>query len=198
MKTSSIALDSENSLHYIDNFLTEEEQLGLRSVMLSVSLKQPTAQIFGNKPKFFDATFSYGTQTVPNRSYKQVLMTPQATSFSTLLKTKFDQVHNNQATKHFNCNLVYYAPHLANGGSRGVHSDNPSDPLQLVLIYSYGQDRPFTIYRDKKIVQRICLKHNSIVAMQGSSFQKVFKHRLDPLKKGVVAEDRWSFNTRFT
>jgi alkylated DNA repair dioxygenase AlkB len=193
----SIALDSENSINYISDFLDLKEQDSLNYLIASTTLAQPTLKIYGNSPKFFDTTFATKENTAPSRHYKQATVTPQILEFSNLLKTKYDLEFQNQATNHYNCNLVYYAPHLANGGNRGKHQDNPKVPLNLVLIYSYGQTRTLTVSKDNKKVQRITMHHNSVLAMSGPTFQKIYHHQLDSLKKGSLVEDRWSFNTRF-
>lgn len=193
----SIALDSENSIQYISDFLDLKEQDSLNYLIAGNELAQPTLKIFGNAPKFFDATFATKTNTAPSRHYKQATVTPQILEFSNLLKVKYDLEFQNKATDHYNCNLVYYAPHLANGGSRGKHQDNPTVPLNLVLIYSYGQTRTLTVFKDNKKVKTVTMRHNSVLAMSGATFQKIYYHQLDALKKNSLAEDRWSFNTRF-
>lgn len=188
-------LDTENSIRYIANALTPQEQSGLMSLVETNDLKQPTLSMFGNRPKFFDTTFNL--DTVPSSHYCQTVMTPAASAFSSLLLQKYTTVFGNRNSVNFNCNLVHYSPNLANGGGRGKHQDNPDKPLTLVLIYSLGQDRNFTIFKDNRKVLRVKLEGNSIVSMDGPTFQKVYHHQLDPLKKGEVATDRYSFNTRF-
>lgn len=193
----SIALDSENSIKYISDFLDLKEQDSLNYLIGSTVLAQPTLKIYGNAPKFFDSTFATKENTAPSRHYKQSAVTTPILEFSNLLKAKYDLEFKNYATTHYNCNLVYYAPKLANGGSRGKHQDNPKVPLNLVLIYSYGQTRTLTVFKDNKKVKRITMHHNSVLAMEGATFQKIYYHQLDALKKNILAEDRWSFNTRF-
>lgn len=192
----SRSLDSENSIQYITNVLDDDEQLGLQSLLLINELKQPTVSIYGNRPKFYGTTFNHGT--APSKHYSQRPMTPMASNFSKLIKDRYDQHFPNTFSKHYNCNLSYYSPDLANGGSRGKHQDNVKNiQLALVLVYSYGQDRQFSIFKDNKKILSVTLKENSILAMRGVTFQKTYFHQLDKLKKGVVAEDRVSFNTRY-
>lgn len=189
-------LDCENMISYIPNALTQQERLGLKSLIANSDLVQPSLRIFGNRPKFYDTTFNRGT--VPSSHYSQTIMTPEAALFSILIRSKYTSpLYPNEANDHFNCNLVHYSPDLANGGRRGKHQDNPDQPLTLVLIYSYGQDRTMTFYKGNRKVHRATLAHNSILVMEGPSFQNVYHHQLDPLKKGIVAQDRYSFNTRY-
>jgi len=183
-------------ISYIPNALTPHERLGLESLLATSDLSQPTLSIYGNRPKFYDTTFNRGT--VPSSHYSQTAMTPEARDFSALIRGKYTSPLNpDGANVHFNCNLVHYSPDLANGGGRGKHQDNPDQPLTLVLIYSVGQERTMTFYKDNRKVHRVYLEHNSIVVMEGPSFQNVYHHQLDPLKKGRVAQDRYSFNTRY-
>jgi alkylated DNA repair dioxygenase AlkB len=192
---STTPLGAQNAIRYISNALTPQEQEGLESVLATSDLSQPTLKMFGHQPKFFDTTFNFGT--VPSSHYSQTVMTPEALAFSHLLREKYTNIWPNDSSVNYNCNVVHYSPDLANGGGRGKHQDNPDKPLTLVLIYSFGQARNFTVYRDNRKVLRVKLEHNSIVAMEGPTFQQVFHHQLDPLKKGEVAEHRYSFNTRF-
>lgn len=193
--TSTLQLDSENSVHTIQNALTLEEQYDMIDLINTNTLKQPTLSIYGNRPKFYDTTFNFGT--VPSGHYSQAPMTQQASDFSELIRYKYTQHFPNSFTTHFNCNLVYYSPDLGNGGRRGKHQDNPDQPLNLVLIYSFGQDRTMTFYKDNKKVSTIQLLDNSIVAMVGPTFQKVYYHQLDSIKPNQLAFDRYSFNTRY-
>jgi alkylated DNA repair dioxygenase AlkB len=192
---SQTDLDTSNSIRYISNALTPDEQLGLKSILATSDLKQPTLKMFGHQPKFFDTTFNRGT--VPSSHYSQSVMTPEALDFSNLIYQKYTNIWDQASSVNYNCNVVHYSPDLANGGGRGKHQDNPDQPLTLVLIYSFGQDRNFSVYKNNHKVARIKLEHNSIVAMAGPTFQQTYHHQLDPLKKGEVAEDRYSFNTRF-
>lgn len=190
-------LDSTNSINYISNFLDQDSQNYLADLIASTKLHQPTLKIFGNSPKFLDTTFAPANNTAPSKHYRQALITPQISTFSDLVKTSYNQHFPNTYSKHFNCNLVHYSPDFPKGGSRGKHQDNPDKPINLVLIYSIGQDRTLTFYKDNRKIYRLTLQHNSLVAMTGSTFQKTYFHQLDPLKKGIVPENRWSFNTRF-
>jgi alkylated DNA repair dioxygenase AlkB len=124
-------------------------------------------------------------------------MTRQAYDFSKLLKEKYNQLFPNKWNHQFNCNLSYYSPELANGGSRGKHQDNPGFDLGLVLVYSYGQTRNFSVYKDGKRIHRFPLKENSLLAMRGPSFQTRYFHQLEKLRKNQEAFDRVSFNTRY-
>jgi hypothetical protein len=194
--TSNYFLDCENMISYIPNALTPTEQLGLGYLIVNTDLSQPTLSIYGNRPKFYDTTFNRGT--VPSSHYSQTAMTLEAAAFALLIRGKYTSPLNPYgANVHFNCNLVNYSPDLANGGSRGKHQDNPDQPLTLVLIYSFGQDRTMTFYKDNRKVHRVKLEHNSIVAMDGPSLQNVYHHQLDPLKRDKVAQERYSFNTRY-
>ena len=192
---STLQLDSENSIHSIEDALTLEEQYDMVHLINTTTLSQPTLSIYGNRPKFYDTTFNFGT--VPSGHYSQSPMTREASDFSELIREKYTKYFPNSSTAHFNCNLVYYSPELGNGGRRGKHQDNPTQPLTLVLIYSFGQDRKMTFYKDNKKVATIPLLDNSIVAMVGPTFQKVYHHQLDSIKSGEVAFDRYSFNTRY-
>jgi hypothetical protein len=203
MTLTALALDPENSIYNIAEALTAEEQELMHSIALDYNneLAQPTLKVYGNRPKFYDLTFnnyrSFDNSSVPSNHYKHAPITVQIDAFSRLLKERFDQFVPNNASVHYNCNLVYYAPHLGHGGSRGKHQDNPKVPLSLVLIYSSGQDRKLAIYKDNKLKGRVILKGNSLFAMAGPTFQKVYHHQLEKLDKGDIPLGRWSFNTRF-
>lgn len=193
----SIQLDSNNSILYFNSCLLKSETLLFTDLVSTNQLYQPTLKIFGHQPKFFDTTYSTSSNTVPSKHYSQSPITPKLLHFSQLLKTKFDSYHQNNFNTHYNCNLVYYSPKLSNGGGRGKHQDNPTANLNLVLIYSFGQTRHFSIYKNNKIVQKLPLHHNSLIALIGSTFQTTYFHTLLPLNPKIVALDRYSFNTRF-
>lgn len=194
---TTIKLDSTNSLLYMENCLPPSAILDFAALLPSKPLLQPTLQMFGHRPKFFDTTYSTLSNTVPSKHYHQDILPDDLKLLSTNLKAIFDLYHPNTYNTHYNCNLAYYSPDLSNGGSRGKHQDNPTVPLQVVLIYSFGQPRDFAIYKDNHIVTKQRLGHNSLIAMIGPTFQKIYQHSLLPLKKDIVALDRYSFNTRF-
>jgi hypothetical protein len=190
-------LDPDNSILYFDSCLLKNELPDFLHLISTNQLHQPTLKIFGNSPKFFDTTFSTFSNTVPSKHYHQSLITTELTTFSNLLKSKFDSYLENNFNTHYNCNLVHYSPIHPRGGSRGKHQDNPTVGLNLVLIYSFGQTREFAIYKDNKIVKKLPLHHNSLVALIGPTFQKIYHHSLLPLALNIVPFNRWSFNSRF-
>jgi alkylated DNA repair dioxygenase AlkB len=91
---------------------------------------------------------------------------------------------------------ILYCPEFVGGGSIGKHSDNEED-WGLILILSMGQTRWLRV-RSKADNQwyNVCMKHNSLVAMYGKTFQSQYTHQVDKLPQGEIGA-RLSLNVRF-
>lgn len=92
---------------------------------------------------------------------------------------------------------ILYSNEFLYGGSNGTHSDNEL-PFGLVIIYSLGQSRILRIRRKSdKVWYNVEMKHNSVVAMYGSTFQELYTHQVDKLPPHANIYPRLSLNIRF-
>lgn len=94
------------------------------------------------------------------------------------------------------CVDIHYSHEIVGGGSIAKHQDNEQN-WNIVLIYSLGQSRILRISSDKNILFNIKMKHNSLVAMIGSTFQQKYFHQVDKLTKKDTIGDRYSINFRY-
>jgi hypothetical protein len=191
-------------------------KLDFMTLLSETTLAQPTRAIYGHRPKFLDFTFdNINAPTVPNSGYAHGPMTPRAEEFAKAIKDRLDWFHPNTCNNLYNANLVHY-PDVIEGGpsglgkhsdtgpsARGMHSDNPGVTIPIVTIYSRGQTRSLTIWRNKtgggiQKVGKIPLVSNEIVAMIGDTFQQTYQHAVEKLPPAVEKSHRFSFNARFT
>lgn len=93
---------------------------------------------------------------------------------------------------------ILYSEDFERGGSIGAHSDDEIAGWGLVLIFSLGQTRWLRI-RDKATKQwtNVSLRHNSLVAMHGADFQRLYTHQVDKLHEGEPVGARLSLNLRY-
>ena len=93
---------------------------------------------------------------------------------------------------------ILYGPEFIRGGSVGAHSDDEDD-WGLVVIFSLGQTRWLRVRRlsDKKSWINVEMRHNSILAMHGSTFQRRYTHQVDKLSRRDSVHPRLSLNVRF-
>lgn len=92
---------------------------------------------------------------------------------------------------------IVYSAEFERGGSISAHSDD-EDEWGLVIILSFGQTRWLRV-RNKydKTWYNVELKHNSLVAMHGATFQRDYTHQIDKLAVGETPAMRMSLNIRF-
>ena len=197
---SSISLQSDCSVQVLESALTPPEysefiRIGTKNAYL---LMQPTSNTYGHRPKFKDVTFDFGESGIPNRGYAHTAITEEIYDMAKIIKDRYNAAHpQNPYERLFNCNLVHYTPKFDLGGGRGRHQDNPTKDLGLVLIYSWGQARTLNIYDHERLLHKIPMSHNSIIAMQGQNFQKKYFHSVPKLHPSTPPTDRHSFNIRY-
>jgi hypothetical protein len=197
---SSFPLQGGCSVQVLENALTPQEYSDFIRIgsEYGPQLKQPTSYTYGHRPKFKDVTFDFGITGVPNRGYAHMPITTQIFNFCKIIKDRYnEEVPQNPYERLFNCNLVHYAPDFDLDGGRGKHQDNPSVDLGLVLIYSWGEARTLNIFDEGRIVLKVEMNHNSILAMEGVNFQKMYSHCVRKLKRTVTQRNRHSFNIRY-
>jgi hypothetical protein len=92
---------------------------------------------------------------------------------------------------------IMYSADFERGGSISPHADDEL-PWGLVLIYSLGQTRWLRL-REAATGKftNIELRDNSLIAMYGSSFQKLYTHQVDKLHENDTVGTRLSVNIRF-
>lgn len=195
---SSISLQSDCSVQVLESALTPQEYSQFIAIGTKYAplMKQPTTSTYGHRPKFKDVTYDLGP--TGNGGYAHTPIKDDIFDLCATIKTKYNEAHpQNHYERLFNCNLVHYTPDFDLGGGRGRHQDNPSVDLGLVLIYSWGQARTLNIYEGGKIVHKIPMSHNSIIAMQGQNFQKKYFHSVPKLHPSTPPKDRYSLNIRY-
>jgi len=197
-----IELDNGNFLQIEKDILTPSDLESFRELVhkYKPTFSQPTTQTFGHRPKFTEMTFDVPpfNTGVPAMGYPHTLMPHDVKQFCALIKTRFDGIVGEDfGGRLFNANMVHYTPRFDRGGGRGVHSDNPDEPLSLVLIYTIGQTRTLKIYREGKVVTKVPLEQNSVVAMVGRTFQTMYKHCVAKLPPSVTPGHRYSLNIRY-
>lgn len=92
---------------------------------------------------------------------------------------------------------ICYDSSILRGGSVGAHSDDEAH-WPFIVIFSLGQTR-FLRIRNKstKEFTNVELAHNSVVIMQGETFQKLYTHQVDKLFKDEPVGVRLSLNIRY-
>ena len=92
---------------------------------------------------------------------------------------------------------IVYDAQFTRGGSIGAHADDEMD-WDLVIIFSLGQERVLRVReRSNGEYTNVPLRHNSIVAMHGADFQRLFTHQVDKLPVGAAVSERYSLNVRY-
>jgi len=93
---------------------------------------------------------------------------------------------------------ILYCDKIPLGGSIAAHKDDEHSDWGLVLIYSLGQTRWIRVRSDEtKQFYNVRMDDNSLVAMYGKDFQKLFTHQVDKLNKNEEIGTRLSLNIRF-
>jgi len=92
---------------------------------------------------------------------------------------------------------IMYSEAFNRGGSISAHSDN-EDEWGLVIIFSLGQTRYLRVRRiSDKTWYNVEMPHNSLIAMHGATFQKLYTHQVDKLGKEERIGVRLSLNLRY-
>lgn len=92
---------------------------------------------------------------------------------------------------------ILYNADFERGGSADAHGDKEK-PWGLVTIFSLGQTRWLRVRRIADGTwYNVEMRHNSLVAMHGASFQTLYTHQVDRLAKDEAVYPRLSFNVRF-
>lgn len=92
---------------------------------------------------------------------------------------------------------ILYSPAFKNGGSISAHADDEDD-WGLVIVLSLGQTRWFRVRRKSDGEwYNVRMKHNSVIAMYGSTFQELYTHQVDKLSNSDDIGTRLSLNIRF-
>jgi alkylated DNA repair dioxygenase AlkB len=107
-------------------------------------------------------------------------------------------VPDNQFARLSNGVDIVYSSEFPRGGSVSAHRDDENAAWGLVLILSLGQSRWLRVKRDADGSWfNVLLRHNSLVAMHGASFQRQFTHQVDKLGARETVGIRLSLNLRF-
>lgn len=193
-------LDAVNSLLVVHNVLDEDQ---LRAFMQ----KAPTVarftgpSAFGHqKPRreicytasgepYRYSRKSHATVTYP--AHVLAIVPPLLSATKRLIpENEFEQLSNGVD--------IVYSAEFPRGGSVSTHRDDENAAWGLVLILSLGQSRWLRVKRDSDGQWfNVCLRHNSLVAMHGSSFQRQFTHQVDKLGANEPVGIRLSLNLRF-
>lgn len=92
---------------------------------------------------------------------------------------------------------ILYSNEFVRGGSMGAHSDDEMH-WGLVVIFSLGQTRWLRVRRKSNgAFFNVEMRHNSLIAMHGCSFQQLYTHQVDKLYKEEEVQCRLSLNLRF-
>ncbi len=93
---------------------------------------------------------------------------------------------------------ILYSSDFERGGSISAHKDNEME-WGLVIILSYGQSRWLRVRScSTGKYYNVKMKHNSLICMYGSTFQKKYTHQVDKLNKKEKVGNRISINIRFS
>lgn len=92
---------------------------------------------------------------------------------------------------------IVYDASFPRGGSIGAHADDEM-PWGLVIVFSLGQERVLRV-RERATGEfvNVPMPHNSIVAMHGADFQRLYTHQVDKLPKSTEVGTRYSLNVRY-
>jgi alkylated DNA repair dioxygenase AlkB len=92
---------------------------------------------------------------------------------------------------------ILYSNEFVRGGSMGAHSDDEMH-WGLVVIFSLGQTRWLRVRKKSNgAFFNVEMRHNSLIAMHGCSFQQLYTHQVDKLYKEEEVQCRLSLNLRF-
>ena len=92
-----------------------------------------------------------------------------------------------------------YGPETKRGGSIARHSDDENKSWGLVLIWSGGQTRNLLVGPKGKPAKWIVpMKSNSVTAMIGKDFQRLYTHGINKLSPNATVGIRYSLNVRYS
>lgn len=92
---------------------------------------------------------------------------------------------------------ILYSNEFVRGGSMGAHSDDEMH-WGLVVIFSLGQTRWLRVRKiGNGAFFNVEMRHNSLIAMHGCTFQQLYTHQVDKLYKEEEVQYRLSLNLRF-
>lgn len=93
---------------------------------------------------------------------------------------------------------ILYSDKFERGGSIAPHTDDEQH-WPLVLIVSFGQTRYLRVRSlETKKWFNVEMRHNSIIAMHGKTFQDLYTHQVDKLSSTEPVGKRYSINARYT
>lgn len=202
----SIDIDDTNSVLVIPNVLSDSQLEQYINRSIEVDRVRGKSAFGMDKPRIEVAytidgnPFSYsGKQHYTTRYPSHV------TDIIPILLNEVDEELGESSDWELSTGIDIIYPSIFPGsGSIGAHSDDEAMSMygrhwDLILIYSLGQTRYLRVRRRDRIGDyiNIPLNHNSLVAMYGPTFQEIYTHQIDRLKKDEPHHDRHSINIRF-
>lgn len=203
-QTTHFALDDQNSLLIIKNYL-DEHQLNQWIAHTLNTKRQRSTTIHDKLIPRYEAF--YAVEPEMDHGIGILKTTPFINQFAQqILQSAMHHRKHLPWTQFFGTIDCYYDPELDHGGFIRAHSDG--NIYGLSTIFSFGQTRYLNIegyqrrttignrtYYNKSIL--IPMNHNDLVCMMGPTFQKKYHHGVLPLRVDEPAYDRYSLNLRF-
>jgi len=183
-KNEFIQLEMPNAdvVYYPYFFEPHKSNHFFESLLKKVDWKQDTITVFGKTHPQPRLTALFGNNSKAY-NYSGITMTPQPFNKELLLIKKNIEIKS--GVQFTTCLLNLYRD---GQDSNGWHADNEKElgKNPIIASISFGAERWFHLKHriDKKLKQKICLKHGSLLIMKGTT-QEFWLHQIPKTKKVI-------------